>query len=149
MATLTDQINTKLTEAMKSQNAFELNTLRMLKSALMNASLVGTNHQLDAAAEIAVVQTEVKKRKQSIEMYHQGNRPELAEKEQKEIDFLMQFLPAQMSEDEVKAIVAKAIASTGAVGKQDMSKVMGAVMPQLKGKADGGMVSAIVNQLLS
>jgi hypothetical protein len=95
-----------------------------------------------------VIAKEVKKRREAIEMYQKGNRPELAEKETIEMGVLQSYLPKQMSEDEIKALVVDAIAKTGAKTKQDMGKVMGVLMPQVKGKADGSLVGRIVNSLL-
>ncbi len=145
---LSDTINTQLVDAMKAGDQFKLDVLRMAKSALMNATIAKPDHQLSHEEEISTLQKEVKKRRESATMYKDGGRAELAEKEEKEATLLEQFLPAQMGDEEIEAAVKNAIASTGATSKQDMSKVMGAVMPALKGKADGGRISAIVQRLL-
>jgi len=98
---------------------------------------------------VEVLSSEIKKRKDSIEQYTKGGRPELAEKEQKEMDILMGYMPEQMSEDTIKTEVQKAIKDTGASGPKDMGKVIGVVMAKVKGKADGQMVSKIVKEELS
>jgi len=96
-----------------------------------------------------VIAREAKKRKESITMFQQGNRPELANKETKELEILQTYLPAQMNEEEINTLVKEAISQTGASSIQDMGKVMGALMPKVKGKADGGVVSKMVKEELS
>jgi len=98
---------------------------------------------------IDVISSEIKKRKDAIVLYQQGNRPELAEKEQKEIDILKKYLPEQLSGEELKKLVEESITSTGAKEMRDMGKVMADLNPKIKGKADGGEVSKIVKELLS
>ena len=93
--------------------------------------------------------SEVKKRNDAIVLYKQGNRPELAEKEQKEIDIIKKYLPEQLSDDDIKKIISDAILKTGAKEMKDMGKVMAEINPKIKGRADGGVVSKIVKELLS
>lgn len=146
---LADLINQKITESMKSGNGFALEVLRMAKTALQNACIAKSDHALSADDEIQVVQKEIKKRRESALMYRQGNRPELAEKEEKEADLLSAYVPAQISDAEIETAVTKALLTAGATSKQDMGRVMGMVMPQLKGTADAGRVSRIVLQHLA
>lgn len=145
---LLDTLSTQITESMKSGDKFQLDVLRMTKTALMNAEIAKDDHHLTETDEISVIQKEVKKRKDSAEMYTNGGRPELAEKEEKEAAFLMNYLPAQLSDAEIEQIVQSAITAVGATSKQDMGKVMGAVMPQLKGKAESARISSTVMRLL-
>ena len=98
---------------------------------------------------IEVISSEIKKRKDSIEQYNKGGRPELAEKEKSEIEILTEYMPEQMSEDAVREEVKKAISQTGAFGPKDTGKVIGALMAKIKGKADGTLVSKIVRDILS
>ena len=103
----------------------------------------------DDGEVLSIIQKEVKKRKDSIDQYKQGGRDDLVEKEQAQMEVLAAYLPEQMSEEELTSIVESVIAEVGAESKADVGKVMGALMPKIKGKADGGMASKIVNQKLS
>ena len=98
---------------------------------------------------VEVISSEIKKRKDAIVLYQQGNRPELAEKEQKEIEILIKYLPEQLSGEELKKLVEESITTTGAKEMRDMGKVMADLNPKIKGKADGGEVSKLVKELLS
>ncbi|OGD55995.1 hypothetical protein A2V71_00025 [Candidatus Berkelbacteria bacterium RBG_13_40_8] len=145
---LKEQIDQDLIEAMKNHNDSAVSVLRMLKSAIHNWEISSKKEPQDADI-VAVTQGQIKSRKDSIELYRKGNRQELADKEQKEIDILTRYLPEQMSEDTIREIVKKAISELSASGMQDMGKVMGKVMGEVKGKADGSMVSSIVKEELS
>lgn len=145
--TLKERIETDLVESLKSKNELKSSVLRMLKNALNNKEK-DKKEQLTEEEIAEVVSKEIKQRKESIEEYRKGQRPELAEKEEKESKILSKYLPEQLSEQEIKKIVKEAISKTGAGGPQDMGKVMGMVMPQIKGKADGGLVSKIVQEKL-
>ena len=96
-----------------------------------------------------LVSSEIKKRKDAIALYEQGKRPELAEREKKEIEILKKYLPEQLSEEEIKKIVAESIEKTGAKEMKDMGKVMADLNPKIKGKADGGEVSKIIKEILN
>jgi uncharacterized protein YqeY len=146
-----DQIQEDLKQAMLAKDEFKLSTLRMLKSALQYYEINKGGAGYSATDEdiMDVVEKEVKKRRESIVMYKSGGRNELAEKEEKELQILQAYLPEQMSEDEVKKLVDEAVNSTGASTMQDMGKVMGALMPKVKGKADGNLVSRLVREKLS
>lgn len=147
---LKDKLQEDIKAAMVAQDAEKLSTLRMLKSALQYAEInKGLDYQATDEDVIDVIGKEVKKRRESIDLYEKGGRPELAEKEEQELAILQSYLPEQMSEEEVKKLVDEAVAATGGTSMQDMGKVMGALMAKVKGKADAGMVSNLVKQKLS
>ena len=133
---------------MKGKDEVATSAIRLLKTAIMRFETTGEQKVASDAEVIQLVGKEIKQRKDSIEQFEKGNRPELAAKEKAELTVLEKYLPAQLSEDEVRAIVREVIASTGASSKADLGKVMGALMPKTKGKADGGMVNKIVQELL-
>lgn len=145
---LQEQIEQDIIEAMKAKDEAKLSTLRMLKSAIKNSEI---QKQVELKDEdiLGVIQGQIKQRNDSVAMYEQGGRQELADKEKTEIEILKKYLPEQMGEAEIREIVAKAIADTGATGIADMGRVMGAIMPAVKGKADGSLVSSIVKEELS
>ncbi len=137
-------------KAMLARNEDLLSTLRMLKSAIQYAEInKGVNYSATDEDILDVISKEVKKRRESIDLYEKGGRPELAEKETKELDILQGYLPEQLQEDEIKKLVDEAVSKTNASGIQDMGKVMGALMQQIKGKADAGLVSSIVKSTLT
>lgn len=136
--------------AMLAKEEMRLSTIRMLKSAIQYHEIQkgGAGYEATDEDVLEVVGREIKKRKESIELYEKGGRQELADKEKKELEILQTYLPEQLSEDEVRKLVADAISLTGAKTIQEMGKVMGALMPQTKGKADGQLVSSIVRESL-
>jgi len=143
------KIQTDMTAAMKAKDADTLSTLRMLKSALLEAKTKKSKDEsLSADEEIEVLQRYVKKRRETAEEMKKLGRDDLVAKEQIEIDVTSRYLPAALGEDELRAIVQAAVASTGAASPKDMGKVMGAVLPQVKGKAEGGVVSRLVKEAL-
>lgn len=147
---LKDKLQEDMKAAMLSKDEEKLSTLRMLKSALQYAEIAkGAGYSATDEDVIDVIGKEVKKRRESIELYEKGGRPELADKEKRELEVLMGYLPEQMGEEEVVKLVDEAISSTGATTMQDMGKVMGALMPKVKGKADAAMVSNLVRQKLT
>jgi uncharacterized protein YqeY len=148
---LKEQLLEDLKQAMLAKDEQRLSTIRMLKSALQYYEINkgGAGYSATDEDVLDVVEKEVKKRRESIEMYKTGGRQELADKEEKELQILLAYLPEQMSEDEVKKLVDEAVNSTGASTMQDMGKVMGALMPKVKGKADGNLVSKLVREKLS
>jgi len=145
---LKDQIQKDLIESMKSKNEAGVGAIRMLKTAIMKFETAGEAKVATDEQIIQLVNKEIKQRKDSIEQFEKGNRPELAAKEKAEMDYLAKYMPAQMSEDEIKAIIKEGMAATGASTKADMGKVMGAIMPKVKGKADGGLVNKLVQEML-
>jgi uncharacterized protein YqeY len=140
------QIDQDLKEAMKARQAERLGVIRMLKSALKNASIEkgGMDFVLDDASALAVVRRELKKRQDSIEGFEKGNRPDLAAKEKAEAEILAAYLPKPLSAEEIGAIVSAAIAETGATSKAQMGAVMKAATERAAGRADGKALSTAV-----
>jgi uncharacterized protein YqeY len=137
-----------MTTAMRDGDSQKRDTLRMVVAAAQNAAKDKRAPLSDEEA-LAVVTREVKKRRESIQAYRSAGRDDLAEVEQAEIDILAPYLPDQLGEDEVRALVQDAIASTDATSAKDMGRVMGALMPRVKGRADGRLVSSLVNEELA
>ncbi|OGP13484.1 MAG: aspartyl-tRNA amidotransferase [Deltaproteobacteria bacterium GWA2_54_12] len=144
---LRQDIHKDIAVAMKSGDKERLSTVRMLMSAIKYKE-VDAHRELTDEETIAVISSLVKQRQDSIEQFTKGNRLDLVEKESKELEVLRTYLPPQLSEAEVRDIIKKAVAETGATGQKDMGKLMKVVMPQVKGKADGKMVNDIVKELL-
>ena len=144
---LKEKLDEYLKAAMRSKDAVRLSTIRMLKTAINNAEIAKKKDFTDEDI-LPVIQSSIKQRRDSIEQYSKGNRPELAAKEEVELKILQAYLPAQLSEDEVRVLVAKVIAETGASSAKDMGKVMGKLMPVVKGKAENSLVSSIVKENL-
>jgi len=144
---LKEKLDVDLKAAMKAGDQAKLSAIRLLKAAVMNAE-IQKNKTFSDEDIFPLIQTAVKQRKDSFEQFTKGNRPELAAKEEAEIKFLEVYLPAQMGEAEVKQLVDKAIAETGAASAKDIGKVMGKLMPLVKGKADGGLVNRLVREVL-
>lgn len=144
-----ERIQSELAIAMKARDADTLSTLRMLKSALMEAK---TRKPKDATLgrdeEIEVLQRYVKKRREAIEELRKISRAERIPREEQEIAVTRRFLPQALSEDELRRIVGEAIARTSASSPKDMGRVIGAVMAEVKGRAEGGVVSRLVKELL-
>jgi len=159
---LKQQIQDNLREAMKNKDAFALGVLRMVATSVKNKEIEkrmklakgGEAEKLEEFSQlvdeeiIGVLSTEIKRRKDAAKEFEAGGRPELAEKELKEAEFLMKYMPEQISEDEIRKIVVEAIQKTGAAGVKEIGKVMVVIMPQVKGKADGGLVNKIVKEEL-
>ena len=136
-------------EAMKSKDTTALEALRALKSAFLLANTSGSGVELSESDEIKIVQKLVKQRKDSATIFTEQGREDLAEPELAQSAVLEKFLPAQMSEEEITAVIEKIIADTGASSMKDMGKVMGIASKQLAGKADGKTISGIVKSSLS
>jgi uncharacterized protein len=149
MATLKERIDSELKEAMRSRKELETSVLRMLKSAVKYKEVEPGAKALDDAGVLQVVSTLIKQRRDSVDQFKQGGRPELAEKEEKEIAFLQTFLPQQLSPEELAKEVADAIVAAGAKGPRDMGAVMKAVMPRVQGKAEGKAISEQVKAQLA
>ena len=146
---LQTEIMSKLKEAMKAKDKIALEALRAVKSALLLAQTSGDSKELTLEDEIKLVQKLVKQRKDSAVLYSEQNRADLAEPELAQVAVLEQFLPEQMGEDELKAIIAGIIEKSGASSMKDMGKVMGMASKQLAGKADGKAISNVVKALLA
>src|ERR1700682_4204981 len=147
MAKLTEQTRTDLTEAMKARDAEKLSTLRMLQSA-MKYQQIEAGHELSDEEAMTVIRKAVKQRLDSIEQYTKGNRPELAEKERREMELLKTWLPPELTDEEIEAGVREIVASTGAQSKKDMGKVMKEASAKYKGRVDGKKIQEIVSRLL-
>ncbi len=145
---LKEQITEDMKSAMRAKDTGRLGTIRLLLAA-MKQKEVDERVELDDAAVIAIVEKLIKQRKDSISQFQAANREDLVAIENAELVVLQAYMPAQMSEAEVAAVVAKVVAEVGATGPQDMGKVMGVVKPQLAGKADMGVVSAQVKAALT
>ena len=148
---LKERLRTDLTESIRQRNKLRSGTIRMVLSAISEAEVAGTEAiQLTEQQVLDVVIREAKKRREAEEAYVAAGRTELAEKERSESVVLAEYLPQQLSAEEISAIVTAAIAQTGAaeLGQRGIGKVMGAVTPQTKGKADGGAVAAEVRRQL-
>jgi uncharacterized protein YqeY len=144
-----DRLQADMTAAMKAKDSDTLSTLRMLKTALMEAKTRKPKDAvLTADEEIEVLQRYAKKRRESIEELKKLGRTETIPREEQEIAITMRYLPQRLSEDELRAVVREAIAATGASGPKEMGKVIGAVMAKVKGKAEGGDVSRLVKEAL-
>ena len=145
---LKDQINQDIKNAMRAKDQAALRALRSIKSAILLAETDGSGNEVDDAVVLKIIQKLAKQRKESLELFDKQNRPDLAEKEQEELNTLEKYLPKPMGEEELLAFLKKLVADTGAEGMKDMGKVMGAAQAQLAGKADGKAISKIVRELL-
>ena len=143
------RIQEALKEAMKARDTQRLATLRLLKSALSYAEIEAGKDELDDAQVMAIVQRECKKRRDAIEQYQQGARPELALQEERELEILQEFLPPPLSQEELEALVQQTIEELGASGRSDMGRVIKAVQAKATGRADGKTISAVVGRTLA
>jgi uncharacterized protein len=143
------KINNDLKEAMKARAEVRLRSIRAIKAALLIAKTSGANIELSADDEIKLLQKMVKQRKDSLSIFEQQGRVELAQVEREEIDIIESYLPQQLGEAEIEAIVREAIATTGASSVKDMGKVMGVASKQVAGRAEGAVISGIVKRLLA
>ena len=148
--TLEQKIMAEMKEAMKSKNEAALRGLRAIKSEIIKAKTEpGAGGELASEKEIPMLQKMVKQRKDSLQIYEEQNREDLAQKEREEIAVIERFLPQQMSEEELRAALQEIIAETGASSPADMGKVMGAATKKLAGRADGKTISTLVKQMLA
>lgn len=137
-----------LKTAMRAKDQAALRTIRAIKAAILLQQTDGTGTELTEEMEIKMIQKLTKQRQDSLDIFVKQNREDLADIERAELEVLKRYLPEQMSEDDIKVIVSKIIADTGADGMKDMGKVMGMVSKELAGKADGKTISSIVKALL-
>jgi uncharacterized protein len=147
MGKLTEQVRADLTESMKARTAEKTSTLRMLQSAFKYEQ-IQVGHELSDEEALAVVRKGLKQRQDSIEQYTKGNRPDLAAKEQAEVQILKAYMPPELSDEELESGLRDIIASTGAQSKKDLGKVMKEASAKYKGRADGKKIQEIVNRLL-
>ena len=147
---LEQQIMAEMKDAMKAKDEATLRSLRAIKAEIIKAKTEpGAGGEIDEATEQKFLQKMVKQRKDSLEIFEQQNRADLASKEKEELEVIQRFLPKQMSEEEITEAVKKIIADTGASSAVDAGKVTGAAIKQLAGKADGKQISMIVKNLLA
>ncbi|PJE69200.1 glutamyl-tRNA amidotransferase [Candidatus Shapirobacteria bacterium CG10_big_fil_rev_8_21_14_0_10_38_14] len=150
MAILT-QIENDLKTALKARDGTTVATVRVLLAEIRNQQIAlhgSKDETLKDEHIVALVRQEIKKRREAIQLYQQGKRPELAEKEKKEMEILSKYLPQQISAEELEKVVKQAIKEAGAKDSRDFGKVMGVVMAKVKGKADGSQVAEIVKKSL-
>jgi uncharacterized protein YqeY len=144
---ITDTIDKQIAQAMKAKDEIKLSTLKLLSSSL-HYEMIEKQHDLSEEEEIVVVQREAKKRKDAIDAYKQVGATDRAEKEKKELEILEEYLPEQLSDEELENMVEAAINEIGASSMADMGKVIGKVMGEAKGKADGKKVSELAKEKL-
>lgn len=149
MAALKDRLRTDLTAAMKARDSLRAGTLRMVLTAVANAEVAGKQaRELSDDDVLGVLTSEAKKRREAAEAFDAGQRPELAQKERDEAAILAEYLPEQLTAEEVRELVTATIDQLGVAGDgmKAMGRVMGALQPQVKGRADGGVVAAEVKK---
>ncbi|HJW94210.1 MAG TPA: GatB/YqeY domain-containing protein [Thermoanaerobaculia bacterium] len=144
---MSDKVRADLTESMKARSAERTSVLRMLQAAIKYEQ-ISVQHELSDEEALAVIRKAVKQRHDSIEQYTKGNRPDLAAKEQSELEILKTYMPPELSDEEIESGVREIIASTGAQSKKDMGKVMKEATARYKGRADGKKIQEIVQRLL-
>lgn len=147
---LKNRLMEDMKQAMKEKETgkMKLSVIRMIRSAAKNLE-IDRQKELDENEWLEVLAREVKMRKDSLEEFRKANRPELVNGIEQEISILMTYLPEQISEDELRAIIAQAVAESGATTPKEMGKVMALLMPKIKGRADGKLVNSIVRELLN
>lgn len=142
------ELQETLKQAMLAKEELKVSVLRMLKAEVMKVQTDGTGTEITEEVIQNLIQKMIKQRKDSIEQFEKGGRPELAIKEKEEVDLLMAYMPEQMSEEAIRAEVRATKESLGITDKSGLGKLMGALMGKLKGKADGGMIKKIVEEEL-
>ncbi|HAP37058.1 MAG TPA: glutamyl-tRNA amidotransferase [Bacteroidetes bacterium] len=146
---LKEILSEDLKNSMKSGDKMRTETLRMIRAQILEFEKSGAGREMNADDDMKILLSSVKKRRDSIEMYEKANRPDLVEKEMKEIEIVQAYLPKQMSKEEAELIIAKIILDSGATTSKDLGKVMPLIMKELKGKLDGKLINEIVKLKLS
>jgi uncharacterized protein len=146
---LLERLNKDIIQAMKNKEKDKLTTFRMIKSSLQNEAIKLGKQELSEEEELTVLSREMKQRKDSLQEFDKAGREDLVEKLRMELTYVKAYMPKQLSEDELTTIISETIAVIGASSKADMGKVMAALMPKVKGKADGSLVNKLVQQHLS
>jgi uncharacterized protein YqeY len=146
--TLQDKLSADLKQAMRDRDQNRLVALRMLRAAIVNKE-VEVGHPLDDAEVMVIAAREARERRESIEAFRAGKREDLVRQEEAQLQILQDYMPQQMSREEVEQAAREAIAETGAAGPGDLGAVMRVLMPRLKGKADGALVNQVVRELLA
>ncbi|RDU35424.1 GatB/YqeY domain-containing protein [Neobacillus piezotolerans] len=145
---LLERLNNDMKQAMKTKDKDKLTVIRMIKASMQNEA-IKHGRELSEEEELTVLSREMKQRKDSLHEFDKAGRPDLVEKLRQELSIVEIYMPQQLSEEELEGIVNETIAETGASSKADMGKVMAAIMPKVKGKADGSLVNKLVQQHLS
>ncbi|MFB4211870.1 GatB/YqeY domain-containing protein [Shouchella sp. JSM 1781072] len=146
--TLLERLNLDMKTAMKNKEKETLSVIRMVKSSLQNEQ-IKLGRELTDDESMTVLNREVKQRKESLHEFKQANREDLALKQEEELALLQRYMPKQLSDEELETIVSETITEVGASSKADMGRVMSAIMPKVKGKADGGSVNRLVAKRLT
>jgi hypothetical protein len=146
---LLETLNQDMKQAMRNKEKQKLSTIRMVKASLQNEAIKLGNESLSEEAELTVLARELKQRKDSLREFKEAGRDDLVESLDREIEFLQEYMPEQLSDEDLEAIVVETIKQVQATSKQEMGKVMGALMPKVKGKADGTQVNKLVQKHLS
>lgn len=144
---LSERLTDDMKQAMKNQDKLKLTTIRMVRASIKNLE-IDLKRPLDDNETLEVLSREIKQRKDSLQEFEKAGRDDLATALRAEIEIISEYLPAQLSEEEIKAIVTQTIQELGASSKAEMGKVMSALMPKTKGRADGKLVNQIVQQFL-
>jgi uncharacterized protein YqeY len=144
---LAERLNEDMKKAMKDGNKFRLQTIRMVRASIKNQE-IELRRPLDDNDTLNILSRELKQRRDSLQDFEKGGRDDLVSNVKAEIEIITEYLPQQLTEEEVKAIVVQTMQETGASSKADLGKLMGALMPKVKGLADGKLVNAIVQQSL-
>lgn len=146
---LLERLNNDMKQAMKNKEKDKLSVIRMIKATMQNEAIKLGKQELSEEEELTVLSREMKQRKDSLHEFDKAGRSDLVEKLQQEISVVELYMPKQLSEEEIADIVKQAIVEVDATSKADMGKVMAALMPKVKGKADGSLVNKLVQQHLS
>ena len=145
---LRDRLSEEMKGAMKARDEIRLSAIRLIRSTVKNRE-IEVKHELTDQEITEVISTLAKQRRESIRLFGEAGRADLVEKEERELALLLEFLPQQLTHEEVEALVVAAIAESGAQGARDMGKVMKVLMPRVAGKSDGSVVSALVREKLA
>jgi uncharacterized protein YqeY len=145
---LLEQLNEDMKQAMKSQEKFRLSVIRMVKSSIKNVE-IDVRRPLEETEVQDIVQREIKQRKDAMSEFEKAGREDLVDQLKLELDVLVAYMPQQLTEEEIRFVVQDAIRAVSAASKADMGKVMGAVLPQVKGRADGKIVNQLVQSELA
>lgn len=147
--TKVEQLNQDMKQAMKNKDKETLSVIRMVKASLQNESIKLGNKELSEEEELTILSRELKQRKDSLQEFKSAGRDDLVKKLEIEINILQEYMPNQLTEDELEAIVQSTIQEVAATSKKDMGKVMSAILPKVKGKADGAQINKLVLKYLS
>ena len=145
---LKEKLQSDLHQAMRAKDKTRVSVLRMLRSAI-GYEEIDKKREMDDSAVLDIISRQVRQRRESIQMYKDANRQELVDKETTELQILQEYMPAQLTDDELTALAREVIQQLGATGPRDKGRVMGRLMPQVRGKAQGGDVNRIVTTLLT